>query len=123
MEMKTISKIACCAVALAWMFSANADEDTFDQGSGPDQATEAAPAAANGTAAVVVADAPEVPTPPAPRITVAPYHDKVNRASLEKRMHDRALRNEKRAADAEKDVADRESRRLQGLTNSAPNGQ
>lgn len=134
--MKTISRIICCAVALVWMFSATAAEDAVDQGAtGEDQATEvpagdpsgnaaaaSAAASSGASAADAVADAAQVPTPPAPRIPVAPYKDKVDRAAVEKRLSDRAARNEKRTAQAAKDAAEREAKRL-GQTNTAPNNQ
>jgi hypothetical protein len=96
--MKSIAKIICCGVALAWMVSATAAE-------------EAAGAAAP--------DDVVVPTPPAPRIAVKPYHDKVDRAKVERRLDDKSARTRKRAAEAEKDAAERAARQQ---ANPAPAG-
>jgi hypothetical protein len=99
-EMKSIAKIICCGVALAWMVSA---------------------AAAEEAAGAAVPDDVVVPTPPAPRITVKPYHDKVDRAKVERRLDDKSARTRKRAAAAEKDAAERAARQQQA--NPAPAGQ
>ncbi len=80
--MKTIAKYICCGIALAWFHGAIAYEET----TGQDNA---------------------VPTPPAPRIAVKPYHDKVSRTKVEKRIEDKAVRTRKRVAEAEKDAAER----------------
>ncbi len=189
--MKSISKIVCCGVAVAWMYSATANEDaaastsaveseviTLDSeaaetpqvadaaasaqaaggggrvlipkavgsaGSAPAAAagaTAPAPAdtgaiapaptvaggasdamttAASGVAAPAEADDVVVPTPPAPKIAVKPYHDKVDRASVEKRIEDNATRTKKRSADAEKDAAERKAQ--QGQANPVQSNQ
>ncbi len=162
--MRTITRVICCGVALAWMYSATAEEEAVEQastaegevadvapsaegGTGPSAPTggnsrvlaqAAAAAATGGTSAGTAADpaavpadaampaaAPAddavVPTPPAPRVTVAPYHDKVDRTAVEKRIEDHATRTRQRSAEAEKDVAERA--RQQGQANSAPNVQ
>ncbi len=100
--MKSIPKIICCGVALAWICSATAEEETAGQ------ATDTTLAAAGGAAPAAAApDDVVVPTPPAPRIAVKPYHDKVDRAKVEKRLTDKSDRTKKRAAEAEKDAAER----------------
>ncbi len=125
--MKSIAKIICCGVALAWMCSATAEEETAGQATTADgqvtDATLAGAAAAGGGAAPVAAPADDVvvPTPPAPRIAVKPYHDKVDRAKVEKRLEDHATRTRKRSAEAEKDAAERAARQ-QGQANPAPAG-
>lgn len=98
--MKSIAKIICCGVALAWMVSATAAQE-----------------AAGATAP----DDVVVPTPPAPRIAVTPYHDKVDRAKVEKRLDDKSARTRKRAAEAEKDAAER-ARAQPAQANPAPAG-
>ena len=122
--MKSIAKIICCGVALAWMYSATAREEAADTTSDAEgQVTETTSAAGAGSALPVgggaaptaaAADDVVVPTPPAPRIAVKPYHDKVNRANVEKRIEDTAVRTRKRSADAEKDVAERAAKKQQG---------
>ncbi len=84
----------------------------------------AAPASTGGTANAVQADAGAaapaaedakvVPTPPAPRIAVKPYHDKINRANVEKRIENNAAITQKRSAVVEKDAADRAAKAQQG---------
>lgn len=132
--MKSIAKLICCGVALAWMYSAIAEEDAAGQAATADgQVTDAAAAAA-GTAsappaggstapAAAATDDVVVPTPPAPRIAVKPYHDKVDRAKVEKRLDDQATRTRKRSAEAEKDVAERAARTQQGQPNPVQNNQ
>ena len=121
--MKSIAKIICCTIALAWMYSATAEEEAVDQTStGEGQVAEGSPtvaadvpAADAGAAAPAAAAADDavVPTPPAPRITVTPYRDKVDRAKVEKRLEDRSTRTKKRSAEAEKDVAERAAKQQQ----------
>ncbi len=120
--MKSIAKIICCTIALAWMYSATAEEEAVDQTStGERQVAEGSPAvAADVSAADAGAAAPAaapddavVPTPPAPRITVTPYLDKVDRTKVEKRLEDRSTRTKKRTAEAEKDVAERAAKQQQ----------
>ncbi len=127
--MKAIAKIICCGMVLAWIHSAAADEDAVDQTSagGQDTTPLAAPAdpaaGAGGAASATVSAAPDdavVPTPPAPRVTVMPHKDKVDRARVEKRLTDKSDRTRKRSADAEKDAAERAAR--QGTANPAPAG-
>lgn len=55
-----------------------------------------------------------VPTPPATRVVVKPYHDKVDRAKVEKRIQDNADRTKKRSAEAKKDVTERAAKKQQG---------
>ena len=153
--MKSIAKIICCGVALAWMCSATAREDAVDTTSDTDgdvtEATSAtetgsalptggsssvltqvaaggaapAPTGATGStstaaagggapAPAAVEDAPAVPTPPAPRVVVKPYHDKVDRTKVEKRIETNAAQTKKRSADAEKDAAERAAKAQQG---------
>ncbi len=119
--MKSIAKIICCSVALAWMYSATAEEEAAaDQAStGETQVTQASPGAAADPAAGAgpAAAAPDdvvVPTPPAPRVTVMPYQDKVDRARVEQRLQDKATRTQKRSAEAEKDAAERAIQSQQG---------
>lgn len=125
--MKSIAKIICCGVALAWMCSAMAEDDTAGQAATTEgQVTETTAAAAGGTgsaapagggaapAAVAGEDAKAVPTPPAPRIAVKPYHDKINRANVEKRIENNAAITKKRSAVVEKDAADRAAKAQQG---------
>lgn len=176
--MKSIAKIVCCGVALAWMYSATAEEEAVGQ-TAEDEVTDSTSAAApeNGSAmptrgssrvltpmtgrgtssasaggttnatsnasdgdeapaaggeatnSVLTAPAevatpstaaPDdvvVPTPPAPRIAVKPYHDKVDRANVEKRLDDKSARTKKRSAEAEKDVAER-AKAQQGQANA-----
>lgn len=152
--MKSIAKIICCGVALAWMCSATARGEAADTTSDTDgdvtettSATEtgsalptggsssvltqvaggAAPAPAGATGPTSIAatggaapapapaeDAKVVPTPPAPRVVVKPYRDKVDRTKVEKRITDNAARTQKRSADAEKDAAERAAKAQQG---------
>ncbi len=115
--MKSIAKIICCGVALAWICSATAEEETAGQ------AADTALAAAGGAApAATPPDDVVVPTPPAPRIAVKPYHDKVDRAKVEKRLEDHATRTRKRSAEAEKDAAERAARAQPAQANPAPAG-
>ncbi len=127
--MKSIAKIICCGVALAWMYSATAEEEAADTTSAAEgQVTETTSAAAGAGSALPVgggaapaaaaADDVVVPTPPAPRIAVKPYHDKVNRANVEKRIEDNAVRTRKRSAEAEKDVAERAAKTAAMANNS-----
>ncbi len=123
--MKAIAKIICCGMVLAWIHSAAAEEDAVDQTSagGQDAAPLAAPADPAAAASATVAAAPDdavVPTPPAPRVTVMPHKDKVDRARVEKRLTDKSDRTKKRSADAEKDAAERAAR--QGTATPAPAG-
>ncbi len=123
--MKAIAKIICCGVVLAWIHGAAAEEEGVDQtsaGGGSITETPLAAAAGGATSAAAAPDDAVVPTPPAPRITVAPYHDKVDRAKVEKRMDDRSKRTKQRSAEAEKDAAERAARQ-QGTANPAPAGQ
>lgn len=111
--MKSIAKIICCGLALAWMVSATAAEEAADQVAGTSAAT-------NGGA--VAPDDVVVPTPPAPRVAVKPYHDKVDRAHVEKRLDDKSARTKKRVAEAEKDAAERAARAQPAQANPAPAG-
>lgn len=106
--MKAIAKIICGGVALAWMCSAVAEEPAAGV-TGVSPALAAADADVPATAAAEQDIA--VPTPPAPRIAVKPYRDKVNRAKVEKRIEDRAARTKKRTAEAERDAAERAAKR------------
>jgi hypothetical protein len=143
--MKSIAKIICCGVALAWMCSAMAEDDVANPAPAAGEEVEASAAVAEGTvsalptggnssfltqsatagAAPVLADAAApapaaaedakvVPTPPAPRIAVKPYHDKINRANVEKRIENNAAITQKRSAVVEKDAADRAAKAQQG---------
>ncbi len=109
--MKSIAKIICCGVALAWMHGATAKEDAAAPGTAGTISSAAAPA-----------DDRVVPTPPAPRIAVKPYHDKVDRAKVEKRIEDNAKLTRKRSTDSEKDAAERAKVR-QRQANPARNAQ
>jgi hypothetical protein len=151
-EMKSIAKVICCGVALAWMCSAAAKDADATQAAEAEvtevtpaadgvevsalpaggnsaltqvAAEAAAPASAGATANTVLADAGApapaaaedakvVPTPPAPRIAVKPYHDKINRARVEKRIENNAAITKKRSAVVEKDAADRAAKAQQG---------
>ncbi len=114
--MKLFAKIICCGVAFAWMHGASAEEDS--PGSPADAQVAGVTSGAAGDGATTTAGgvaAPDgappddvvVPTPPAPRIAVKPYHDKVDRAKVEKRLTDISDRTKKRKAEAEKDAAER----------------
>jgi hypothetical protein len=141
-EMKSMTKIICCGVALAWMGSAVARGDVANVNQAAEvelsainsaadgvevstlQTSGAAPVLADATTAipadaavpvpVAAEDAKAVPTPPAPRITVKPYHDKINRANVEKRIENNAAITQKRSAVVEKDAADRAAKAQQG---------
>jgi hypothetical protein len=65
-------------------------------------------------AAPVTEDVKVVPTPPAPRVAVKPYRDKINRTKVEKRIENNAAITRKRTATAEKDVAERAAKQQQG---------
>lgn len=65
-------------------------------------------------AAPVTEDVKVVPTPPAPRVTVKPYRDKIDRTKVEKRIENNAAITRKRTATAEKDVAERAAKQQQG---------
>jgi hypothetical protein len=137
-EMRTMTKLVCCGVTALWMTGAAAEDEGGNgqaaaeetmaaaggnaatgnsqllaqspAGGGATAAAPAANAAPAATDAPAVKDAEAVPTPPAPRIAVRPYHDKVDRAKVEKRLEDKAVRTRKRTADAEKDAAERAAR-------------
>ncbi len=119
-EMKSIVKIVCCAVAFAWMLGASAEEDS--QASAADTQVAGATSGAAGTTAAAGGDAapaaaPDdvvVPTPPAPRIAVTPYRDKVDRAKVEKRLTDKSDRTKKRTAEAERDALERAAKTQAG---------
>ncbi len=107
--MKLFAKImCCCGVALAWGHGATAGEDAAALGTASAMSSAAAP------------DDTVVPTPPAPRIAVKPYHDRVDRAKVVKRIEDNAKLTRKRSADSEKDAAERAKVR-QGQGNAAGN--
>jgi hypothetical protein len=135
-KMKSIAKIICCSVVLAWMCGATAEEEEAAAGqvsTGESQVVETPPGAtadpnagAAGAASAPAAAAPDdvvVPTPPAPRITVMPHEDKVDQTRVEQRLQDKATRTKKRTAEAEKDAAERAGKQSQGQTAPAPNGQ
>lgn len=91
--MKSIVKIISLAVALMWISSAIAETGTASSSSG-------AAEAATETSKVPLVAKPE----------------NVDRARVEKRLSDRAVRTKKRTAVAEKAVADREAQAQQGQT-------
>ena len=123
--MKTIVKIVLCGAALAWLQGASADEDAAD--TAPADATQAVTTPAVTQSALGASNAPPadvdnaVPTPPAPRIAVQPYHDKVDRAKVEKRLEDKGKQTKQRAATVEKDAAERAAKAQQNQANSPPN--
>ncbi len=110
--MKFTAKIICCGVALVWMHSAAAEEAA--QASLAQ--TPAVTAAADPSAAT--SDDLVAPTPPAPRITVAPRRETVDKAKIEKRMDERSARTSKRTAEAEKDVAERATQQQRQTSNT-----
>lgn len=130
--MKTMTKIICCGIGLAWLQGAMAAGVTVsDQGGSvvleslsapPDMggASSPAPAAATGTSPQPPAAQDGVP---AARITVQPHYEKVDRATIEKRMDDRAARTRKRQADAEKDAAGRAAREAMNPAQPAQDAQ
>jgi hypothetical protein len=99
------SSIVLSPIAGTGMAIASAGGDTA--------AMQAAAADVAGSTSAAVEDV-TVPTPPATRVVVKPYHDKVDRAKVEKRIEDNAVRTRKRSADAEKDVAERAAKKQQG---------
>ena len=116
--MKTIAKMVLCGVALAWLQSASADEDTTDTAPAVDATQVVAAPAVTQSALDASTTAPAdvdnaVPTPPAPRIAVQPYRDKVDRANVEKRLQDKGNRTKQREAVVEKDAAERAAKAQQ----------
>jgi len=118
--MKSIVKIILCGIAIAWMYSATAEEEGAGQISAGAGADANVPAADANVAAPAAAEDVTVPTPPAPRIAVAPHRENVDRTQVEKRLEDRSARTKKRTAEAEKDVAERAGKAQQNQTNTAP---
>lgn len=115
-----IVKIVLCGAALVWLQSAGADEESVDTAPAVDAAQPvvvADPSAtqgAAGTAGTAPADVDNaVPTPPAPRVAVQPYHDKVDRANVEKRLEDKGKRTKQREAVVEKDAAEKAAKAQQ----------
>jgi hypothetical protein len=115
-NMKATAKIICFGVALAWLPAAMAAGIVVsDQGgtivlesvAAPADAAQVQPQPASAPASVPVQALPDQGGSSAARVPVQPYYNKVDRASIEKRMADRAARAQKRKADAEKDAAGR----------------
>ncbi len=118
--MKMIVKMILCGAALVWLQSAGAEEESVDTAPVVDaaQPVVVADPAATQDAAGATSTAPAdvdnaVPTPPAPRVAVQPYHDKVDRTHVEKRLEDKGTRTKQREAVVEKDAAEKASRAQQ----------
>jgi hypothetical protein len=112
---------------LVWLQAASAEEDAADTAPAPDAATQAVTAPtvtqsaldASNTAPADVDNA--VPTPPAPRIAVQPYRDKVDRTKVEKRLEDKGNRTKQRAVAVEKDASERAAKAQQNQANVPQN--